>query len=113
MKVTPNDIFAMVQQSSGKGKKGACWNCGESDHFSRDCPNDKQDNRSSDGRIREAARQVKEQAKDGDASKSTWNTGETVRAKEKTGTGMASPKNGKVRSDRTIGARQCGKARAT
>ena len=41
----------MVQQfgkGKGKGKskgkgKGVCWNCGDGDHHSRDCPNDKQD----------------------------------------------------------------------
>ena len=49
--VTQDDIFAMVQQfwksvgkGKGKGKKGACWNCGESEYYSRDCPNDKPDN---------------------------------------------------------------------
>ena len=54
--VTQDEIFAIVQQyrkgkgrGMGKGQKGACWNCGESDHYSRDCPNDKQDNSWRDG----------------------------------------------------------------
>ena len=54
--VTQNEIFALVRQfrkgtgnGKGKGKKGACWNCGENDHFSRDCPNDKQDSSWTDG----------------------------------------------------------------
>ena len=45
--VTQDEIFAMIQQfrkGKGRGKKGVCWNCGESDHHCRECPNDKQDN---------------------------------------------------------------------
>ena len=49
--ITQEELFAMVQQfrkGKGKGKskgkgKGVCWNCGDGDHYSRDCPNDKQD----------------------------------------------------------------------
>ena len=69
--VTQDEIFAMVQQyrkGKCKGKKRACWNCGGSDHYSRDCPNDKQDNSWTDGghgRFRKEARQAKMQAKDG------------------------------------------------
>ena len=49
-------------QSRAEGKKGACRNCGKSDHYSRDCPNDKQEqqlDRWQDvGRIRKAAGQA-------------------------------------------------------
>ena len=51
--IRQEELFAMVQQfrkgkgkgkSKGKGKgKGVRWNCGDGDHYSRDCPNDKQD----------------------------------------------------------------------
>ena len=49
--ITQEELFAMVQQfrkGKGKGKsmskgKGVCWHCGDGDHYSRDCPNDKHD----------------------------------------------------------------------
>ena len=49
--ITQEELLAMVQQfrkGKGKGKskgkgKGVCWNCGDGDHYSRDCPNDKED----------------------------------------------------------------------
>ena len=44
------------------------------------------------------------QAIDGTQTRAIGTAGETARAKEKIGTGMASPKNGKVRTDRTAGA---------
>ena len=57
--VTQDEIFAMFQQlrkckgqGRSKGKKGACWNCGDSDHCTRDCPNDKQDDSWTDGGTR-------------------------------------------------------------
>ena len=49
--ITQEELPAVVQQfrkgtgkgeSKGKGK-GVCWNCVDGDHYSRDCPNDKQD----------------------------------------------------------------------
>ena len=40
--------------------------------------------------------------KDGTLARAIGTAGETARAKENTGTGMASPKNGKDRTDRTI-----------
>ena len=64
------------------------------------------------GRIRQAARQAKMSAKDGMQARAIGTAGETVRAKAKTGKGAASPKNGKARTDRMIGAHQRGKARA-
>ena len=111
--VTQDEIFAMVQRfrkgkgkGKGKGKKGVCWNCGESDHYSRDC---RTTNKTTAGqmvvhcRIRKAARQAKMQAKDG------IQAGETVRAKANTGKEAVSPKNGKARTSRTI-AHQRGRA---
>ena len=54
--ITQDETLAMVQQfrkgkgkGKDKGKKGGCWNCGETDHHSRDCPNDRQDNCWTDG----------------------------------------------------------------
>ena len=64
------------------------------------------------GRIGKAARQAKMQAKDGMQARTIGTAGETVRAKAKTGKRVVSPKNGKPRTDRTIGAHQGGKARA-
>ena len=52
------------------------------------------------------------QAKDGMQARAIGTAGETVRAKAKTGNGVVSPKNGKVSTDRMIGADSCGKARA-
>ena len=46
--VTQDAIVRQYRQGKGKGKgkgkKGARWNCDESDHYSRVCPDDKQDN---------------------------------------------------------------------
>ena len=64
------------------------------------------------GRIRNAARQEKMQAKDGTQARAIGTAGETARAKAKTGTGVVSPKDGKVRTGRMTGERQHGKARA-
>ena len=43
--VIQNETFAVILQTrkgKGKGKgtakKGTCWNCGETDLYSRDCP---------------------------------------------------------------------------
>ena len=47
------------------------------------------------GSIREAARQAKMQAQDGTQASAIGATGETASVQEKTGTGMASHKNGK------------------
>ena len=116
--VTQDEIFAVVQQSSkgkgkgkGKGKKGACWNCGESDHCSRDCPNDKQDNSWTDGGTWITQKGSKG-GKDAGQARAIRTAGETARAKANTGKGVVSPKNGKARTERMIGARQRGKAGA-
>ena len=47
-----------------------------------------------------------------DAGKSNYKNLATARAKEKTGRGMASHNNDKVRADRTTGTRHRGKVRA-
>ena len=102
-------------KGKGKGKKGVCWNCGESDHYSRDSPNANKTTAAQmvvRGRIRKAARQTKMQAKDGMQARAIGTPGETVRANTKTGKVVVSPKYGKVRTNRMIGARQRGKARA-
>ena len=52
------------------------------------------------------------QAKDETQARAIGTVGETVRAKAKTGKGVVSPKSGKARTDRTIGAHHPGKARA-
>ena len=75
-------------------------NCGERDHYSRDCPNDKQDNSWTDGGAW------------GTQARATGTVGEAVGAKAKTDTGMESAKNGKDRTDRMIGPHEHGKARA-
>ena len=52
------------------------------------------------------------QAKDWTLARAVGTAGASVKAKAKTVTGTASHKNGKARTDRMIGARQHGKARA-
>ena len=77
--VTEDEIFAMIQQfrkGKGKGKKAVCWNCGESDHYCRDCRNDKQDNSWTDGgawKIQKGSRAGKDAGKGWDAGKSSRN----------------------------------------
>ena len=51
------------------------------------------------GRIRKAARLAKMQAQDETQARATGTAGEAVRAKAKTGTGLASPKNGMARTE--------------
>ena len=57
------------------------------------------------GRIRKAASRATIQAR------TSGTAGETARAKAKIGMEMASPRNGKIRTDIVTGARQHGKAR--
>ena len=49
--ITKEELFSIPQlfenfkskgKSNGNGK-GVCWHCGDGDHYSRDCPNEKQD----------------------------------------------------------------------
>ena len=50
---------------------------GESDHYSRDCPNDKQDNSWTDGgawKNQKVSKVGKDAGKGWDASKSNWNS---------------------------------------
>ena len=64
-------------KGKGKGKKGASWNCGESDHYSGDCPNDKQDNSWTDGgawQIQNGSEAGKHAGKGWDVGKSNWNS---------------------------------------
>ena len=74
--ITQEELFAMVQLfRKGKGK-GVCWNCGDCDHYSRDCPNDKQDSWTEpmwwkghpDSRISKGS------SKGWDTGKSVWNS---------------------------------------
>ena len=64
-------------EGKGKGKKGTCWDCGESDLYSGDCPNDKQDNRWTDGgtwKNLKASKAGQDAGTGRDASKSNWNS---------------------------------------
>ena len=96
--ITQEEFFAMVQQfrkGSGKGQskgkgKGVCWNSGDGDHYSRDCPNDKQDSWVRDNVMERPARlknQQRVQAKDRKQEKAT---GTVARAKGKSGNCMES-----------------------
>ena len=78
-------------------------------------------NKTSAGQMVEAwknqkgSRTDKDAGKGWDACKSNWNSWGDSKgkgAKAKTGKGVVSPKNGKVRTDKMIGAHQRGKARA-
>ena len=73
-------------KGKGKGKKGVCWNCGESDHYSRDCPNDKQDNSWTDGgawKNQKGSKAGKDAGKGWDAGKSNWNSWRNTKGKGK------------------------------
>ena len=64
-------------KGKGKGKKGECRNCGESDHYSRDCPNDKQDNSWTGGgawKNQKGSRAGNDADNGWDAGKSNWNS---------------------------------------
>ena len=117
--VTQDEILAMVQQfrkgkgkGKGKGKKGVCWSCGESDHYSRDCPNDKQDSSCTDGgawKNQKGNKAGNDAGKGWDKARAIGTAVEPVTTKAKTGKGVVSPKNGKGRTHRTIGAHQRGR----
>ena len=87
--VTKDEIFAMVQQFGkgkvkGKGKgrmKGVCWKCG--DKIARLTNKTTAGQMMRHGRIREAARQAKMQAKDGMQARAIGTAGETVRARQR------------------------------
>ena len=82
--ITQEELFAMVQQfrkGKGKGKskgkgKGVCWNCGDGDHYSRDCPNDKQDSwtETMSWKGQQDSRISKGSSKGWDTGKSNWNS---------------------------------------
>ena len=121
--VIQDEVFAMVQQYrkgkgkvQGKGKQvkhvGTVVKVITTAEIARKTNKTTAGQLAVHGRIRKAARQAKMQAKDGTQARAIGTAGEAVRAKAKTGTGMASPKNGKARTDRMMGARQHGKARA-
>ena len=91
--VTQDEIVAVVQhfrkgkgKGKGKGKKGAYWNHGESDHYSRDCLNDKQDNSWTDGgtwKNQKGSKAGKYAGKGCDAGKSNWNCRRNSKAEGK------------------------------
>ena len=65
--------YSLWSSSSEKARtkeEGTCWNCGEFDQYSRDCPNDKQDNSWTDGGTWK--NQIGSKAGK-DAGKSKWN----------------------------------------
>ena len=81
--VTPGAMFAMVQQfSKGKdigkcqGKKGVHQNCGESDHYGRDCPNEEQDSWTDGGawKNQKGSKAGKDAGTGWHAGKSNWNS---------------------------------------
>ena len=121
--VTQDDIFAMVQQSKKRVKAKARVKerrayAGTVVKVITTAEIPRMPNKTTAaqmvvrGRIRKAARQAKMQAKDGMQARAIGTAGETVRANTKTGKVVVSPKYGKVRTNRMIGARQRGKARA-
>ena len=81
---TQEELFAMVQQfrkGKGKGKsksqgKGVCWNCGDGDQYSRDCPNHKQDSWTEpmSWKGHQDSRISKGSSKGWDTGKSNWNS---------------------------------------
>ena len=79
--VTQEEILAMVRQfrkGPGKGnrKRRAWLNCGERDHCSKVCPNDKQDNSCTDGgtwKNQKGSKAGKDAGKGWDAGRSNWN----------------------------------------
>ena len=86
-----------------KGKKGTYWNCGEDDHNGRGCPTDKQDSSWRDGGTWKYQKGGK--AGKGWDAEQLEHFPETTRAKEKTGTGMASHKSVRVRTGGMMGSR--------
>ena len=95
------------KKDTGKGRmKEVCWNCGDSDHYSRDCPNDKQDKSWTDGAAWKNQKGSKAGEDDEMQGRAIGTAGATVRAKAKTDKGVVSPKNGKAGVDNTSVERQ-------
>ena len=103
-------------KGEGNGKTGACWKCCESDHCSRECPNDKQDNSWTDGtawKIQKGSKAGKDAGKGWDAGKCSWNSWGHSKGKGKDWYVIFLRHNsGKERTDRVFGAPSHGKARA-
>ena len=107
--VTQDEILAMGQQfrkGKGKGKRskerrehaGTVVKVITTAEIARTTNNTTAGQMVGHGRIRNAARQAKMQAKGGMQARATGTAGETVKAKAKTGKGVVSPKNGKASS---------------
>ena len=85
-------IFAVVQQFS-KGKKEACWICGESDHYSRDA---RMTNKTTVGQM---VVHGKDAGKGWDIGKSNWNSWENSKGKDWQGSGKSHEWQGQDRQN--------------
>ena len=92
--------------SSGKVKakerRGVCWNCGESNHYSRDCPNEQQNNSWTDGgawKNRKGSQAGKDAGKGWDAGKSNWKLVKQKKGKDWHGNGKSQERQGQNRQN--------------
>ena len=91
--VTQDDIFAMVQQfrkrigeGKGKGKNGACWNCGEMSttaEVARMTNQTTAEQMVVHGRFRKAAKQAKTQANDATQARAIGTAGKQQRQRKR------------------------------